>query len=68
MDLLGLDDLLGGTSLASQAPTQPQTPPPPLALQLQPQPQLSPQVCQDTLPTVTSCPHLVFLQSGVLCC
>lgn len=54
MDLLGLDDLLGGTSLApTPALTQPQPPPPPLPLQLRPQPQLSPQVFQQKWGTLT---------------
>ena len=53
MDLLGLDDLLGGTSLAPAAP-QAQTPPPPPPLQLQPQPQLSPQVFQQKWGSLTN--------------
>ena len=61
MDLLGLDDLLGGTSLApthapqpQQPPPQPQQPPPPPSLQLRPQPQLSPQVFQQKWGTLTN--------------
>lgn len=54
MDLLGLDDLLGGTSLAPAPTPQPQQPPPPPPLQLRPQPQLSPQVFQQKWGTLTN--------------
>ena len=54
MDLLGLDDLLGGTSLAPAPAPQPQQPPPPPPLQLRPQPQLSPQVFQQKWGALTN--------------
>ncbi len=54
MDLLGLDDLLGGTSLAPPPTAQPQQPPPPPPLQLRPQPQLSPQVFQQKWGALTN--------------
>ncbi|DBA85225.1 TPA: hypothetical protein ACH3X2_005929 [Trebouxia sp. C0005] len=54
MDLLGLDDLLGGTSLAPPPAAQPQQPPAPPPLQLRPQPQLSPQVFQQKWGTLTN--------------
>lgn len=54
MDLLGLDDLLGGASLAPAPTAQPQQPPPPPPLQLRPQPQLSPQVFQQKWGTLTN--------------
>ncbi len=54
MDLLGLDDLLGGTSLALPPAAQPQQPPAPPPLQLRPQPQLSPQVFQQKWGTLTN--------------
>jgi len=60
MDLLGLDDLLGGTSLSPAPAAQPQQPPAPPPLQLRPQPQLSPQVFQQkwgTLPNMTKFQH-----------
>lgn len=54
MDLLGLDDLLAGTSLAPAPAAQPQQPPPPPPLQLRPQPQLSPQVFQQKWGALTN--------------
>ena len=54
MDLLGLDDLLGGTSLTSAPVAQSQQPPPPPPLQLRPQPQLSPQVFQQKWGSLTN--------------